>query len=173
MIAYKFLRGDGSSVFTGFRWPLPDGAPGAWVDAPVDPCRSGIHACRLAGLPYWIGRSLYEVELAGEIVEEPTKLVASRARLLRRVAAWNDGLRDEYTRMCADRAHELALGASPPLEQWDAVIEPSVPEGPALLGFVAARIAEEREGTAAYHAERGRQTAWLVERLGLQGAAPS
>ena len=35
MIAYKFLRGDGSSVFTGFRWPLPGGAPGAWVDAPV------------------------------------------------------------------------------------------------------------------------------------------
>jgi hypothetical protein len=173
VIAYKFLRGDGSSVFTGFRWPLPDGAPGAWVDAPVDPCRSGIHACRLSGLPYWIGRSLYEVELAGEIVEEPTKLVASRARLLRRVAAWNDGLRDEYTRMCADRAHELALDASPPLNEWDAVIEPSVPEGPALLGFVAARIAEERFGTDAYHDERGRQTAWLVARLGLHDAAAS
>ena len=173
MIAYKFLRGDGSGVFTGFRWPLPDGAPGAWVDAPVDPCRSGIHACRPAGLPYWIGRSLYEVELAGEIVEEPTKLVASRARLLRPITAWNDSVRDDYTRMCADRAHQLALGASPPLEQWDAVIEPSVPEGPALLGFVAARIAEERHGTAAYHEERDRQTAWLVERLGLQGAAPS
>ena len=173
MIAYKFLRGDGSSVFTGFRWPLPGGAPGAWVDAPVEPCRSGIHACRPAGLPYWIGRSLYEVELAGEIVEEPTKLVASRARLLRPITAWNDGVRDDYTRMCADRAHELALGASPPLEQWDAVIEPSVPEGPALLGFVAARIAEERHGTAAYHAERGRQTAWLVARLGLHDAAAS
>jgi hypothetical protein len=173
MIAYKFLRGDGSSVFTGFRWPLPDGGPGAWVDAPVDPCRSGIHACRPAGLPYWIGRSLYEVELAGDIVEEPTKLVASRGRLLRRVTAWNDSLRDAYTRMCADRAHELALDASPPLRQWDAVIEPSVPEGPALLGFVAARIAEERHGTDAYHDERGRQTAWLVERLGFQDAAAS
>jgi len=173
MIAYKFLRRDGSSVFTGFRWPLPDGAPGAWVDAPVDPCRSGIHACLPAGLPYWIGRSLYEVELAGDIVEEPTKLVASRARLLRAVTAWNDGLRDEYTRMCADRAHSLALGASPPLGEWDAVIEPSVAEGPALLGFVAARIAEERHGIDAYNAERARQTAWLVERLGLQDAAAS
>jgi hypothetical protein len=173
MIAYKFLRGDGSSVFSGFRWPLPDGAPGAWVEAAVDPCRSGIHACRLSGLPYWIGRSLYEVELAGEIVEGRTKLVGSRARLLRRVEAWNDGLRDEYTRMCADRAHELALGAAPPLEQWDAVIEPSVPEGPALLGFVAARIADERFGIDAYHDERGRQTAWLVARLGLQDAAAS
>jgi hypothetical protein len=73
-----------------------------------------------------------------------------------------------YTRMCADRAHELARGASPPLEQWEAVIEPSVPEGPALLGFVAARIAEEIDGPDAYHVERSRQTEWLVEQLGLE-----
>jgi hypothetical protein len=167
VIAYKFLRRDGTSVYTGFRWPLPREEPGAWVDAPVDPCRSGVHACRPADLPYWVGGWLYEMELAGEIVEEQTKVVASRARLLGRIDAWNDALRDAYTRMCADRAHELAMGVSPPLQEWDAVIEPSVPEGPALLGFVAARIAEERDGTGAYHAERSRQTAWLVERLGL------
>jgi hypothetical protein len=69
--------------------------------------------------------------------------------------------------MCADRAHEVALGASPPLQSWDAVIELSVPEGPALLGFVAARIGEERWGRPAYQAERTRQAAWLAERLGL------
>jgi hypothetical protein len=46
-MAYKFLRGDRTGVFTGFRWPLPDRSPGAWVDAVVDPCRSGIHViCR-------------------------------------------------------------------------------------------------------------------------------
>jgi hypothetical protein len=47
------------------------------------------------------------------------------------------------------------------------VVEPSIPEGPALLGFVAARIAEVLSGPEAYHAERARQTAWLVDRLGL------
>jgi hypothetical protein len=167
VIAYKFLRRDGTSVFTGFRWPLPREEPGPWVDAPVHPCRSGVHACRPADLPYWVGGSLYETELDGTIVEEQTKVVASRARLLRRIDAWNDELRDAYTRMCADRAHELALGVSPPLPEWDMVVEPSVAEGPALLGFVAARIAEERDGVRGYHAERARQTAWLVERLGL------
>jgi hypothetical protein len=167
MIAYKFLGHDGTSVFSGFRWPLPTGRPGAWIAAPIAPCRSGIHACRPGDLPFWLGRSLYEIELDGEIVAERAKVVASRARLLRVITAWNDELRDAYTRMCADRAHELAQGAVPQLEQWDAVIEPSLPEGPALLGFVAARIAEARDGPSAYHAERARQTAWLVERLGL------
>ena len=110
---------------------------------------------------------MYEVELAGDVREEQTKVIASRARLLRRIDAW-DELRDTYTRMCADRGHELALGQSPALTDWDAVIEPSVREGPALLGFVAARIAEEISGVEAYRAERAAQTAWLVARLGLR-----
>jgi hypothetical protein len=167
VIAYKFLKADGSSVFTGFSWPLPQGGPGAWVEANVEPCRSGIHACRPEHLPLWAGQVLYEAELEGDVVEDGMKVIASRARLTRRIKDWEEGLRDAYTRMCADRAHELARHASPPLDQWEAAIEPSVREGPALLGFVAARIAEEISGPEAYHAERARQTEWLVERLAL------
>lgn len=167
MIAYKFLRPDGTSVFTGFQWDLPAGGqPGGWVDADVDPCRSGIHGCRTTDLPMWVGQVMYEIELAGQIVEQPAKVVASRGRLLRRIDGW-EAVRDTYTRMCADRAHELALGATPPMENWNSVVEPSIPEGPALLGFVAARIAEARWGPAAYHSERSRQSAWLVEHLQL------
>jgi hypothetical protein len=167
VIAYKFLRADGSSVFTSFDWPLPASGPGAWVEAPADPCRSGIHACRVADLPYWAGRTLYEIELGGELIEQPTKLIGTRGRLVRRVAAW-DEQRDAYTRMCADRAHELVGAAPPEFSHWDSVVEPSIPEGPALLGFVAARIAEEIAGSGdAYHAERERQAGWLAKRLGL------
>ena len=154
MRAYKFLRADGRGPFSRFAWPLPDGAPGAWVGAPADPCRSGIHACRAGDLPYWAGQVLYEVEL-----------VAARGRLLRPIAAWDDELRATYTRFCADRAHEIASGAG--IEPWAGVVEPSIPEGPALLGFVAARIAEVAGGVDAYHAERARQAAWLSSRLGL------
>jgi hypothetical protein len=167
MRAYKFLRPDGRGVFSAFQWPLPNGSPGEWVEAPLEPCRSGIHACRVADLPLWAGRSLYEIELDGEVVEQRMKVVATRGRLVRRIEAWDDDLRAEYTRMCADRAHELALGQSPALENWDAVVEPSVREGPALLGFVAARIAEEISGLDGYRAERARQVRWLAERLGL------
>jgi hypothetical protein len=167
VIAYKFLRRDGTGAFTRFTWPLPEGGPGAWVQAPVVPCRSGIHACRVTDLPLWLGRELYEVELGGAIVEERTKVVAPRARLVRRIDAWDEALRAAYTRDCADRAHALARTADPSLAEWEAAVEQASPEGPALLGFVAARIAEERDGIAAYHAERARQAAWLAERLGL------
>jgi hypothetical protein len=167
VIAYKFLRADGSSVFTGFDWPLPHDGPGPWVEAPLEPCRSGVHACRPADLPFWAGRALYEIELDGAVVEQHMKVIAPRGRLIRRIGAW-DEQRDAYTRMCADRAHELVRGAGPELAHWESVIEPSVPEGPALLGFVAARVAEEIAGSAtAYHAERARQTEWLVDRLAL------
>jgi hypothetical protein len=164
VIAYKWLRPDGTSVFTRFQWPLPEGSPGAWVDATVDPCHTGIHACRDADLPYWAGRALYEIELEGPVVEEPTKVVAPRGRLLRRVEAWDDALRDEYTRMCADRGIELVRTAGLPAG-WEAALEGSIPEGPALLGFMAARAAEEISGVHGYYAERARQAAWLVERL--------
>ena len=169
MIAYKFLQPDGTGVFTGFRWPLPGpgGAPGAWVEAPADPCRSGVHACRPADLPLWAGPVLYEVELGGDVVAQATKVVAPRARLRRRLPAWEDEVRAAFTRRCADRAHALALQEDPPLPDWDAVVEPATAEGPALLGFIAARIAEERGGVAAWHAERRAQAAWLAERLGL------
>jgi hypothetical protein len=80
VIAYKFLRADGSSVFSGFDWPLPSGGAGAWVAAPPDPCRSGIHACGPADLPFWPGRALYEIELDGAVVEQQMKVIAPRDR---------------------------------------------------------------------------------------------
>ena len=41
MKAYKFLTADGLGVFSRFAWPLPDGGPGAWIEAEVEPCRVG------------------------------------------------------------------------------------------------------------------------------------
>jgi hypothetical protein len=104
VIAYKFLRDDGTGVFTRFAWPLPDREPGAWVEAPIVTCHSGIHARRVRDLPLWLGRELYEAELDGEIVDEPTKVVASPGRLLRRMDAWDDATRAAYSR---ERARQI------------------------------------------------------------------
>jgi hypothetical protein len=163
VIAYKFLRGDGTGAFTRFAWPLPDRrGPGDWVDAPADACHSGVHACRPRDLPLWLGRLLYEIELDGEIVEERTKVVAPRGRLLRRLDTWNDATRAAYTRACAERARGYAAG----MPDWAAAIGPAS-GSPASIGFITARIAEARDGVEAYRAERALQVAWLSERLGL------
>jgi hypothetical protein len=163
--AYKFLTAEGLGMFSGFAWPLPGSGPGAWVEAEVDACRTGVHACRRKDLPYWVGPALYEIELDGPLDTLALKVVAPRGRLVRRVEAWNSATRDEYSRMCVARARELvdtvsdlADWAPPPsIGLWEA----------ARLGFVAARIAEQIGGIDAYLDERRRQSDWLVEQLAL------
>jgi hypothetical protein len=165
--AYKFLADDGAGVFSRFRWPLPNGGPGDWVESEVDPCRSGVHACRRVDLPFWIAPALYEIELEGEVVVDSMKLVAPRGRLLRRVDAWNADTREEYSQMCIARGAELAATVPERLSAWVQPAEASA-AGPALMGFTAARMAEALGGVEAYMAERRRQSEWLAERLGLE-----
>jgi hypothetical protein len=161
MTAYKFLAADGTGIFTRFRWPI-----GQWIEAEIDPCRSGVHACRLGDLPYWLGPALYEIELDGEIVEQSLKVVAPRGRLTRRIDAWNDETREEYSQMCIARAGELAASSPLPLDSWAPPPAGSA-GGPALMGFIAARIAEQLGGLDAYVDERSRQADWLAQRLSL------
>ena len=86
MIAYKFLRSGAVAPFSSFAWPT--GSPGPWVEAEPHVCVSGIHACRAADLPYWLGAELWEIEL-DRAVDETRKVVAPRGRLLRRVDGWD------------------------------------------------------------------------------------
>ena len=94
------------------------------------------------------------------------KVVAPRGRLTRRIESWNDETREAYSQLCIARAAELAAASPQPLRAWAPPSEASA-GGPALMGFIAARIAEEIAGVDAYLDERARQTNWLVERLGL------
>jgi hypothetical protein len=166
MRAYKFLTSDGLGVFSRFAWPLPNGAPGPWVESEIDPCRSGIHACRPADLPYWVAPSLYEIELDEPVDEQAIKFVARRGRLLRRIDAWDETTRRAYEQMCIARAGELVAPAPPQIAAGAPTPEQQL-GGPALLGFIAAQIAELLGGADAYLEERRRQSEWLVERLAL------
>jgi hypothetical protein len=165
--AYKFLTEDGVGVFSRFAWPLPNGDPGPWVESEVEPCRAGIHACRVADLPYWLAPTLYELELDGTVEELAVKVVAPRGRLLRRVQGWDPGTQEEYAETCLARVRELAAGAPELPAGWAPPSLHASPAACAHLGFVAARIAEELGGSEAYLTERRRQSAWLVERLRL------
>jgi hypothetical protein len=163
VIAYKFLDAGGVGPFTGFRWPV-----GEWVEAGgVDPCVQGVHACRVRDLPVWLGHELWEIELAGEVVEQERKLVGERGRLLRRVDAWDERVAQEFGRFCARRTRRR-VGFVPVLSGFVVDVERLAGQRrTALAGFAAARAAELRDGPAAYEEERGAQAAWLAERLGL------
>jgi hypothetical protein len=164
--AYKFLGADGLGVFSRFAWPMPNGGPGAWVESEVVTCRSGVHACRLIDLPYWVAPRLYEIELEGPIDRQSIKIVAPRGRLIHRIDRWNDETREAYSQMCVARARELVAAAPEPLDVWAPSPE-RASAGPAMTGFMAARIAERLGGVDAYVEERMRQSAWLADRLGL------
>jgi hypothetical protein len=166
VIAYKFLDDGAVAPFTGFRWPV-----GEWVEAAAaDPCREGIHGCRIADLPIWLGRELWEIELRGEVLEQERKLVASRGRLVRRIDAWDEDAALAFGRFCARRTRER-VGYVPLLAGYVGDVERFVAQRRIpIAGFAAARAAELRDGRAAYYEERGAQARWLAERLGLERA---
>jgi hypothetical protein len=167
MIAYKVLETGGRGRFSGFRWPLPNGGPGDWVEAEVDPCRTGVHAVHARHLPYWLGATVYEIELDGPVRDIGHKLVAARGRLLRHIDAWDDEAKRDFSLACIERTRELAAAAPDRLSRW---VDPNPETGPTLLGYIAERVAEEAGGRDAGVAERARQAEWLVARLGLRSA---
>ena len=166
MIAYKFLDQGAISPFAGFRWPA-----GEWVDAHgADPCRRGIHACRLRDLPFWLREELWEIELDGEIVVRPRKVVAPRARLVRPVREWDRAVLNEFGADVLARTR-LRFGAVAGVGGYVGDIQGHLAGGRVpLAAFAAARAAEVAGGPVEYEHERERQAAWLADRLGL-GAA--
>jgi hypothetical protein len=163
VIAYKFLEPGGVSPFAGFRWPV-----GEWVDANgAKPCRLGIHACRREDLPFWLGRELWEIELAGDVVLYERKVVAPRGRLVRRLDGWNQSLLDAFGSWLLARTRRR-FGSVPVLSGYVVDVEHLLATGRVpLAAFAAARAAERSGGPAAYERERLRQATWLAERLGL------
>jgi hypothetical protein len=163
MIAYKFLREGRVAPFSGVTWP----EPGEWLETEaVDLCRTGVHACRVADLPYWLRPELWEVELDGEIVAGEVAIAAPRGRLVRRVEAWNRDTERAFGGTCAAEAWERA-GRSPELEPFAVDVQQTAASAPAFAAFATARLAELQDGPAGYEAERARQARWLASTLAL------
>jgi hypothetical protein len=179
MRAYKVLR-DGRSEFTGWEWPLPSAErPGEWVRAtgPIALCVNGIHASTVAQLPHWLGTEIWEMELGGDVVREEAALVASQARLLRRVDAWDDRTQRRFVEMCLRRAQEIADEYPAGAGLVDKVEHTLSWAGAAPAGYFTAMLNGERESgrhsgpeyDAAFVSERARQAQWLRDELRLVG----
>jgi hypothetical protein len=112
VIAYKFLCPGRIAPFTRHAWPEPGGD---WVTGSASGaatiCLDGVHACRPRDLPLWLDEELWEVELAGTIVESDSKLAADRGRLTRQISAWNPGSASDFALACALRTRDQALWA--------------------------------------------------------------
>jgi hypothetical protein len=164
--AYKVLGAGGVAPFTRFAWPENE-----WVEAAaVEPCRAGIHACRVRDLPYWLGPELWEIELDGDISDQARKVVARRGRLVRRITGWNAELLRAFTASCRAET-KLRVGSIPSLSGFVGDIDRfRSRDRHGLAAFAAARASELYGGPQAYEQERARQAAWLADRLGL-GAA--
>ena len=108
VIAYKFLDHGRLAPFTGVRWPEPR----SWLESDrVELCVSGVHACRVRDLPYWLRTELWEVELEGDVVEGERLVAARRGRLVRRIEGWNDASARAFGASCAEEARRRAAAS--------------------------------------------------------------
>lgn len=160
MIAFKFLRAGGIGPFTGFHWTR-----GTWVDAPAKGGEgTGVHACHIAHLPFWVDDELWTIELAGDVLERKKQVEGRRGRLLERVTAWDPRA---FAGACADRAREYAARApSAELNEYAAYAARGMAGNSGFMAAVAAVAAAGDE--SAFAAERAWQARWLAETLRLE-----
>ena len=98
---YKVLAEDGSACHGGSgRWTR-----GRWrsVRGELVACRHGLHVVTVAQLPAWLGPAIWRVEVRGELIDAGDKMVARRARITERVAAWDERTARLFAADCAER----------------------------------------------------------------------
>ena len=108
MTYYKVLAADGVSPqhCGSGKWFIPKGKRmGKWMPAikDIQPCIRGYHFVNIEQLPQWLGPTLYEIEVRGQIIHEADKSVAEQARLIRKVETWNNKTLRLYAADCAER----------------------------------------------------------------------
>jgi hypothetical protein len=99
MTLYKVTTQDGTALLGKGRW-----RKGRWrsVRGPLVPCRNGLHLCRADQLVYWLGPVIWEAEVDGEIIDAGDKVVARRARVIRRLDSWNERTARRFAADCAE-----------------------------------------------------------------------
>jgi hypothetical protein len=99
---YKVLAEDGAAFHGGTGvW-----REGVWrsVRSDLVPCKRGLHLCREQDLIRWLGPVIWEAEVHPDatIIEAEDKIVVSKARIVRRVDAWDERSARLFAVDCAE-----------------------------------------------------------------------
>ena len=177
MTTYYKVLGPGRTACHGGTGTWPE--PGGWLEVKgeVIPCRNGLHLTDLDHLIDWLGPEIWEAEVhpAATVIEHGDKIAVSKARLVRRLDAWDDRTARLFAADCAEHVLHLSpaavRGAAALLSPYDAAW---------VAAWVAARAAAARAAraaagagyaaayAAARDAEREWQTARLARYLGIE-----
>lgn len=166
---FVFLATGARSPFSGLRWSMPSRhAPGDWVAEP------GLRLCRPTDLAHWLHDELWEAEPGGDVRERTDGLLGSRARLVRRIDAWNPVGAARFAEACWAHAASAVADASDAARErvrgyLDDALTCARGGYPAVGAFSAAvavaKIAAAGAIDDAYRRERGWQAAWIVREL--------
>jgi hypothetical protein len=156
MVYYKVLAADGCSPIHGGKgkWFLPkEKGPGEWMPA-VKPvlCESGYHFVTLDQLPKWIGPTIYEVEVRGEVLSAQDKGVATQARLIRRMDTWNEKTLRLFAADCAEHVLGIYEKQYPKDERPRKAIQAARDFANGLIDANAAKAAKAAAKAARYAA---------------------
>jgi len=180
---YKFLTADNKGEYSKFDYTeyLPDGdKPGKWLPEieTLSICESGYHACKASNLLEWVNAQLFEVELAGEIVEAENKVVAQNMRILRKVETWNDKTARLFACWCARDVLPLFEDKYPDDKRPRVAIETAeqYAEGNSTLEELAASwnassAASWNASSAASWAASSAASSWAASRAASSAAA--
>ena len=162
MTLYKVLDAENRSTNGGRgKW-----TPGRWrtVSGPLVPCRHGLHLCRERDLVTWLGPVIWEAEVDGEVIEEPDKVVARRARIVRRVETWNERTTRLFAADCAEHVLPLFEARRPGDDRLRKAIETAraFANGEATREELAAAWSA---AGAAWSAARAAEREWQTARL--------
>jgi len=171
---YKVLGENGEAVNGGKgKWPLPKhGKPGAWksLRGKLVPCLYALHGCTENQLMHWLGPAIYEMEFAGQVHDDGNKYYGRKARLLRRLDAWNDRTARLFACDCAERAllRERAVGREPDKRAWDAT---EVARRYAAGGATSEELAAARDAARDAARAAAGSAAWSAARDAARDAA--
>ena len=106
---YKVLGENGEAINGGNgSWRLPHGKrPGKWmppIEGDLEPCANGYHLCRKKDLVEWLGPTIWLAEAGGKVVRGGNKVVARRARLIKKFDTWNERTARLFACDCAERS---------------------------------------------------------------------